>query len=87
MTERLYYHDSFLYEFDAVVLDLISASNSDSRPAVILDRTAFYPTSGGQVFDTGWILHAATRDESRRLRVAEVTERDDPPHSRKCRID
>lgn len=72
MTERLYYHDSFLYEFDADVLDLVSASNPDSRPAVILDRTAFYPTSGGQVFDTGWILHA-----NNRLRVLEVVEQDD----------
>jgi alanyl-tRNA synthetase len=77
MTERLYYHDSFLYEFDARVLDLISTSNSDSRLAAVLDRTAFYPTSGGQVFDMGWILAAETTDASNRLRVAEVTERDD----------
>ena len=76
MTERLYYHDSFLYEFDAEVLDL-SASNPDSRPAVILDRTAFYPTSGGQVFDMGWIVPGETKDGSDRLRVAEVTERED----------
>jgi len=74
MTERLYYHDSFLYEFDAEVLDLVSASTSNPRAAVILDRTAFYPTSGGQVFDTGWILPAGTGDVSKRLRVAEVTE-------------
>jgi alanyl-tRNA synthetase len=77
MTERLYYRDSFLYEFDAEVLDLVSASDSDSRSAVILDRSAFYPTSGGQVFDTGWILLAETKDVSDRLRVAEVVERDD----------
>jgi alanyl-tRNA synthetase len=77
MTERLYYHDSFLYEFDAQVLDLVSASEFDPRIALILDRTAFYPTSGGQVFDTGWILPAEARDESNRLRVAEVIERDD----------
>jgi alanyl-tRNA synthetase len=70
MTEHLYYHDSFLYEFDAQVLEL-PASNSDSRPAVILDRTAFYPTSGGQVFDTGWILPV---EATNRLRVAEVAE-------------
>jgi alanyl-tRNA synthetase len=74
MSERLYYHDSFLFEFDAQVLDLVSVSSSDSRPAVILDRTAFYPTSGGQVFDTGWILYDHTRN---RLRVTEVSERED----------
>jgi len=73
MNERLYYHDSFLYEFEANLVEIISA---DSRPALILDRTAFYPTSGGQVFDTGW-LGAADRSESERLRVVEVAEDED----------
>src|SRR5579872_3302030 len=73
MTERLYYHDSFIYEFDAEVLG--SASTSDSRPALIFDRTAFYPTSGGQVFDTGLICpHEATDGK---LRVIEAMETDD----------
>jgi alanyl-tRNA synthetase len=72
MTEHLYYHDSFLYEFDAEVLE--QSTTSDSRHALVLDRTAFYPTSGGQVFDTGWLLPS---DESKRLRVAEVVEDDD----------
>lgn len=69
MTERLYYHDSFLHEFDAQVEEVVSA---DSRQAIVLDRTAFYPTSGGQVFDTGWILSGANK-----LRVTEVVEKDD----------
>ena len=51
MTERLYYHDSFLYEFDAEVSKVLEGP----RAAVVLDRTAFYPTSGGQIYDTGWI--------------------------------
>ena len=69
MTERLYYHDSFLYEFDAVVVDAVS---TNGRPALILDRTAFYPTSGGQVFDTGWIV-----SDGKKIGVAEVAEDDD----------
>jgi alanyl-tRNA synthetase len=69
MTERLYYHDSFLHEFDAEVRDVIS---SDSRSAVILYRTAFYPTSGGQIFDTGWLV-----SEGDKLRVTEVAEKED----------
>jgi alanyl-tRNA synthetase len=72
MTERLYYHDSFLCQFDAQVVDVLAVGD---RPALVLDRTAFYPTSGGQPFDTGWI--ASARDGSEKIRVAEVTERDD----------
>ena len=70
MTEHLYYHDSFLYEFDA---EVVGVTTVESRSAIILDRTAFYPTSGGQVFDTGWIVTA----ENARLRVTEVAERED----------
>lgn len=50
-TERLYYHDSHLLEFDARVIDV--TERDDGALAVILDRTAFYPTGGGQPHDTG----------------------------------
>lgn len=50
MTERLYYNDSSLREFDASV---ISCERDGERWKVILDRTAFYPTSGGQPHDLG----------------------------------
>jgi alanyl-tRNA synthetase len=50
MTERLYYTDPYARAFDASVL---SVTALDGRPAARLDRTAFYPTSGGQPFDTG----------------------------------
>ena len=49
-TERLYYRDSFLHEFDAQV---ISCEKDGERWKIVLDRTAFYPTSGGQPHDTG----------------------------------
>ena len=52
MTERLYYQDSYLKEFKAKVLKKIKINN---RPAVVLDETAFYPTSGGQPYDKGVI--------------------------------
>jgi alanyl-tRNA synthetase len=50
MTERLYYTDSYRTEFDAAVR---AVSEVDGRPALVLDRTCFYPTSGGQPYDTG----------------------------------
>jgi alanyl-tRNA synthetase len=51
-TERLYYHDSFLREFEAQV---ISCEQEGERWKIVLDRTAFYPTSGGQPHDTGML--------------------------------
>ena len=67
MTERLYYTDSFLHDFDARVVSV--ASDSAGRTAVKLDRSAFYPTSGGQVFDLGWLEAAGER-----FQLAEVAE-------------
>jgi len=52
LTERLYYEYSYLKEFKAKVLKKIKI---DNQPAVVLDETAFYPTSGGQPYDKGVI--------------------------------
>ncbi|MGH7753189.1 MAG: alanyl-tRNA editing protein, partial [Gemmatimonadales bacterium] len=64
MTERLYWHDSYLREFAARVVS-VRPDDAGSGAALELDRTAFYPTSGGQLHDTG------TLDG---LRVLEVLE-------------
>lgn len=50
MTERLYYYDSALLKFDATI---VQVGEEDGRSFVVLDRSAFYPTSGGQLFDIG----------------------------------
>ncbi|HKH71813.1 MAG TPA: DHHA1 domain-containing protein [Vicinamibacterales bacterium] len=50
MTERIYYTDAARRSFDAVVT---AAVVHEGTLAVVLDRTAFYPTSGGQPFDIG----------------------------------
>ncbi|MGA3193763.1 MAG: alanine--tRNA ligase-related protein [Terriglobales bacterium] len=68
MTRRLYYDQPALLEFNSII-DEVSASG---RPSVILRESAFYPTSGGQVHDTGWITVADTR-----LRVTEVADTED----------
>jgi alanyl-tRNA synthetase len=74
MTKRLYYDRPDLLEFESVVEDVTIPNNSPgtSAPAVILRETAFYPTSGGQVHDTGWITIG-----NERLRVTEVVEAED----------
>ncbi len=59
-TERLYYRDSHLLEFDARVIDV--TERDDGAIAVILDRTAFYPTGGGQPNDTGTLGQARVVD-------------------------
>lgn len=56
---RLYYTDAYLATFTATVL---SSAPVDGGHAVVLDRTAFYPTSGGQPFDTGTLAGVAVRD-------------------------
>ncbi len=70
MTERLYYTDSFVHEFEAHV---VSVRDAGGRFALTLDRSAFYPSSGGQNFDTGWIEVSGDAD-SKRIGVAEVIE-------------
>lgn len=50
MTHRLYYDDATLVTFDARI---VARRETERGPAVQLDQTAFYPTSGGQPHDTG----------------------------------
>ena len=59
MTTRIYYTEPYRRTFDATVL---SADPVDGKLHVTLDQTAFYPTSGGQPFDTGTLGGAAVTD-------------------------
>jgi len=65
MTHRLYYTDPYRRAFDATVTAVRAGGG---RTLVALDRTAFYPTSGGQPFDTGTLGRA---------RVVDVVDEDD----------
>jgi alanyl-tRNA synthetase len=55
MSDRLYYADPSLASFDAHVSDIREVSRTQGRSLwqIALDRSAFYPTSGGQPHDTG----------------------------------
>jgi Ser-tRNA(Ala) deacylase AlaX len=65
MSERLYQHDGYLRAFDAHVTTV-------HPEGVVLDRTAFFPTGGGVVGDTGILTGAAGP-----ARVVETIEHDD----------
>jgi alanyl-tRNA synthetase len=68
-TERLYYHDSYLFSFEAHVIESLEL---DGKHAVVLDRTAFYPTSGGQLHDTGRLVLVEGNGEIPVLDVADL---------------
>lgn len=74
MTERLYYDDSSRLEFDAVI---VAVECDDTRYVTVLDRSAFYPTSGGQQHDTGELGGIPVMDviEVDNERVGHVTAR------------
>ena len=55
MTNRLYYNETYLTEFDAVIEEI-------RGDCIRLNQSAFYPTSGGQPFDTGTINSCPVTD-------------------------
>jgi alanyl-tRNA synthetase len=86
VTDRLYYSDSYLREFRARV-----TARSDDGRRIYLDRTAFYPTSGGQPHDTGSIAGVPLADvEDEGERIAHLLSAPLPVHDANevdCRID
>jgi len=73
MTKRLYYDNPELQEFESVIEGVLAPSAEQPRAGVVLRETAFYPTSGGQVYDTGWL----TLDAKDRVRVTDVAAHED----------
>lgn len=78
MTDRLYYADSFLRAFSTQVADIRETSRADGVSVwqIALDRTAFYPTSGGQPCDTG-VLTASSRSGAVLEAAVESVEEDE----------
>ena len=59
MSERLYYWDSYQREFEGEIVEQVE---SNGRSAAILNQTLFYPTSGGQPHDTGFLGNTAVSE-------------------------
>lgn len=82
MTERLYLTDPYLTRFTARV---IAVRDLDGRPAVLLDRSAFYPEGGGQPADRGRLGDAAVIDVQER--AGEVLHAVDRPLPEGAQVD
>ena len=65
MTELLYATDAYLKEVDATVQEIRDG-------AVVLDRTVFYATGGGQPHDTGTLTWTGSDGAAHECRVVEV---------------
>ncbi len=77
-SERLYYSDSFLRTFSGAVTGVRELTGCNGEPIwqLALSRTAFYPASGGQPFDTGQ-LSATLPDETALIVPVEQVEEDE----------
>ena len=78
-SERLYYSDSFLKTFTASVVDVceLADPNGGSIWQLALDRSAFYPTSGGQPFDTGLLRAVSPGGAATEVAIEQVEEDED----------
>ncbi|HKF56590.1 MAG TPA: alanine--tRNA ligase-related protein, partial [Blastocatellia bacterium] len=91
-TERLYFTDSDLLEFIASVAEVREAANATH---IVLDRTAFYPTGGGQPNDTGSIAGVEIIDvaEDEVGRIVHIAHRETgtpllaPGRTVECKVD
>ena len=85
MTDRLYFDDPYRIEFEAKIVDKVEF---EGKPALILNRTCFYPTAGGQECDRGFISDVPVVDViDQDNEIIHVLERDVPGTEIRGRID
>lgn len=86
MTQKLYYEDAYIKEFEATVL---LCERTDGGYEILLDRTAFFPNEGGQYADSGFIGEAPVKDvRERKGIIYHYAQKEVEVGSRvRCRID
>ena len=85
MTEKLFYLDSHLFEFEAEVLSCRAAKRGWE---LVLDRTAFFPEGGGQPYDTGAIGPARVLEvHEREGEIRHLCDRELAPGKYACAVD
>ena len=85
MTEKLYYKDSYIKEFEA---EVISSMESSDGFITVLDRTAFFPEEGGQSADSGYIDYAKVLDVYEKQGIIyHKTDKMLPPGKVYCKLD
>jgi alanyl-tRNA synthetase len=79
-SQLLHFTDPLCLEFDAQIAEVLQLA--DNRLGVVLDRTYFYPTGGGQEHDTGVIGEARVLDvykDEQRSEIIHVVDREPAP--------
>lgn len=87
-SQLLYLTDPLKLAFETTVTE--SFTQPDGRPAVLLEQSYFYPTGGGQEYDTGMIGPAQVVEVTKQenpLQVIHVLDRPVPPGTVSCTID
>ena len=75
MTDKLFYQDSHMREFEAEVISCEPVEGKDGRYEAVLDQTAFFPEGGGQYADHGTLGGASVLDvQERDGRVFHITD-------------
>jgi alanyl-tRNA synthetase len=74
MTRKLYHENQYLQAFSSAVVERVEI---DGKPGLILEQTAFYPTSGGQPHDLGTLNHVQIIDviEDEQNRIIHILEK------------